>query len=278
MYNPEHQREIAKRIAHDVPNIDLMLPTWARRKNPIVARELGEYWRIFLPEARPLMLWIMGYVVLLVITLIFPSLTLMVMLPFLVGFLVFPFMIYQYGMNLWFILQETADSMAREYENNTIDLIRMTPYSTREIILSKIAAGVWRRMDVMSFLLLFTAALGIPIIITIYINAYPPERYPVLAHAMSLIALISYMIRIPFEMAMVSAIGVLMGTAVRTRQNAITASVFLVAFYFILLNMLRFINADWMMRLMLDAFVPLVLPIGITAFCIQQAVRSLKER
>ncbi len=269
-------RQIARRIAHDVPNIDLLFPSWARRKNPLVARELGEYWRVFLPEVRPLVLWVMGYGALLVLTLIYPIFTLAVILPVLIGGIVFPFMLYQYAVNLWFILQDTSYSMAREYENNTIDLIRVTPYTSREIILSKIAAGVWRRMDVLSFLSLFTAVLGMPITIIFYLNAYPPELYPLLAHGLSFVAVISYLIRVPLEMVMVSAVGVWMGTAVRTRQNALSSAVFLVVFYFLLLNMLRFIEVDWMMRLLLDAFVPLALPLLVTAGCVWGAMQSLK--
>jgi ABC-type transport system involved in multi-copper enzyme maturation permease subunit len=273
----QRQRELIHKLANDVPNIDMFFPTWARRKNPLVARELGEYWRVFLPEIRPILICIAVYTVILIATILVPFLYVIPVIPSLVSGFIFPAMIVYYGQSLMLILQDTSKSIAREYEHNTIDVLRATPYTTEEIILSKVSAGVWRRMDTMSFLLLYTAALGMPIIITVYLNMFSPEIYSIIPHGMSLVALIAYLVRIPLEFIMVSAVGVWVGVMVRTRQNAMTASMVVMLFYFIFLNMLRFIEAGWLLRLTLDAFVPLILPVIISWFCIKQAVRALEN-
>lgn len=273
----DEQKKAIKRIVHDVPNIDLLFPEWARRKNPLVARELGEYWRVFIPEIRPILIWVGIYSIITLATVFFPILYMFIIVPVLISGAVFPFILYQYMLTLLAILQDTSLSIAREYENNTIDLIRVTPYTSREIILSKISAGLWRRVDTLSFITLYTAVLGLPIVAMVYVNAYSPEAYPFLSQIMTIIAVIGHLLRVPLEMLMVSSVGVLMGVTARKRQNAVSASIILIIFYFVMVNMLRFIEVGWLARLLLDVVVPSILPIIITGVCIEVAVKKLEQ-
>jgi hypothetical protein len=271
------QKDVAQRIAHDVPNLDESLPHWARRSNPIVRRELREYWRVFPPEARPILFGVIVQAVILLISITFPLIFIPVIIAVLIAVIMFPFLLYNYGAALIALLQDASHSMAREYEQNTIHLLRATPYTTQEIILSKITAAVWRRMDIFVILTTFTVTLGMPIIVVTYLNLYPPEQYPLVSQGLSFVALIAHLIRVPLELFMASGIAVLMGAAARSRPSAYMASLVLVAFYFILINLLRFISVHWPIRLFLDAGIPVILPVMILLFCIWQTKRILQR-
>lgn len=269
------QKETVRRLVHDLSNIDSALPVWARRSNPIVRRELGEHWRVFPPELRPILFWVALQTAVMALSVYLPIIFIPVIISVLVAALMFPFLLYNYALSLIALVNEAAYNMVREYQHNTIHLLRVTPYTPRQIILSKIAAAVWRQMDIFVILTLFTVTFGMPIIVVVYLNLYPPEDYPFLAQGLSVLALMTHLIRVPLELFMAASIAVLMGTTIRFRQGAFLASIAVLVFYFVMLNMLRFIPVTWPVRFMLDAVLPMLLPIVIVWLCIRQAVRNL---
>jgi hypothetical protein len=74
---------------------------------------------------------------------------------------------------------------------------------------------------------------------------------------------------------MVAALGVMMGSMTRLRNTAFSATATLVFFYFLLLNLARFLDLSWQMQLLVDAILPVVLPILISSGAIFLACRAI---
>lgn len=272
------QREAVRKLIYDVPDIDRRLPVWARRTNPIVLRELGPYWRVFPPELSPVLRWLAVHVVVLALSAVWSLVFIPIIIAMLVGVAMMPFMLYYYGGILFRLINDAADSMAREYENNTIDVLRATPYTTLEIILSKITAAVWRRMDGLLITTSFTVTIGMTIIIVIYLNAYPPEGYGILSQVLSFLALLTSLIRVPLEMFMAAALAVMMGAASRSKQIAFLSTIGLIFFYFLLTNMLRLLAVGLPLRVFIDLILPLAAPAIIAYYSVRRTLHLLYVR
>ncbi len=257
------QRSIAQCIAEEIPDLDTTLPEWARRNNPIVRRQLGDYWRVFPPEVAPIITWYLIYVVALVAATQIQLIYLVIMITVMLGVVGFPLILFNYAKALIDIGQRATTGMASEYENDTINLLRATPYTTREIVLSKVSAAVWRHMDTLTITLAYTVTLGMTLIIAFFLNLYSPDDMPLVASFMSLMILASSLIRLPLEMFMVASIGVMSGVAARSRYYAFMTTVFVTFFYFLMLNMMRLIPMAWPTRLIVEGVLPVVLPVII---------------
>ncbi|TVR21380.1 MAG: hypothetical protein EA396_08200 [Anaerolineaceae bacterium] len=272
------QREAVRKLIYDVPDIDRRLPIWARRTNPIVLRELGPYWRVFPPELSPVLRWLAAHAALLILS-VFSSLVFIpIIIAMIVGVGMLPFMVYYYGGVLLRLIHDAAGSMAREYENSTIDVLRATPYSTREIVLSKITAAVWRRMDMVLIATSFTVTVGMTVIVVIYLNAYPPETHGILPQVLSFLALLTSLIRVPLEMFMAAALAVLLGAASRSKQIAFLSTAGLLFFYFLLTNMLSLLSVGLAVRVFIDVILPLAAPALIAYFCVRRTIHLLYAR
>lgn len=249
-----------RRIVQDVPDIDQALPIWARRTNPIVRRQLGPYWRVFPPEMQPILYWIGIQAGVILATLVIPMVYLPVLITVMVAGIGFPLMLYVYGRALVEIMDDSTSAMTREYRNDTIMLLRATPFTTREIILSKVSASIWRRMDAMTLTLVFTMVVGLPVILVLYMNRFPPEDVPYLAHTLAFFTFIASIVRIPLELFMVASLGVMLGATVRIRNSAFMSGLVFLFFYFLLLNLPRLLPLSWPLQLVVDAVLPVVLP------------------
>src|SRR5690606_17127819 len=132
----------ARRLVQEVPDIDTRLPVWAKRNNPIVRRQLGSHWRVFPPELAPILTWFGIQSLIMLISIKFPLVFLLMMIALLIGAVLFPFLLYLYGNTLVQILRDSTHAMASEYEKDTMNVLRATPFSPREIFLSKVATSV----------------------------------------------------------------------------------------------------------------------------------------
>ncbi|PJF20999.1 MAG: hypothetical protein CUN56_13310 [Phototrophicales bacterium] len=266
------QLEIARRIAHEVPDMDSTLPNWAKRTNPLIRRHLKDGWRVFPPELDTILKWFILQMVILLVSLVFDLVYVYLMMLVLVSALFFPFMLYIYGRVLLTILSDSAHLMADEYENDTLTLLRTTPLTTREIVLSKISATVWGHMDDLALTIFFTLIFGTPMIALFYLLEYPPSQQPGISQIASILVLAASIIRLPLEMFMIGALGVMMGAAARIKRNALLGTAVLCLFYFLLLNLARLIPLAWYWQVFVDAALPIILPLVIIWGAVQATV------
>lgn len=257
------QREAARRIAHEVPDIDANLPKWAQRKNPIILRQLGAHWRVFLPQLGPLIrvFLLQAFIVLMSIQF---GWMYIIILTFLIPVLVaLPFVVGLYVQTLGRTINYAATGMSEEYEHDTLRLLRTTPFSTQEIVLSKISAAAWRQAEDMEQLLAYLSIIAVPPLMAIYLALWPPEEIQGINQLLTLVTFASLLIRLPLEIFMVSALGTMLGATIRFRSTAYLATAVLVFFYYLLLFLARFVGMPWPTQMIVDAIVPLVLPVII---------------
>lgn len=215
------------------------LPYWARATNPIVRRHLGLYWRTLPPEFEPILIITGGWVGALLIGIILPFVTDLATMLIVVSVMVIPVSMIFYLRALFSIAANSAAAMSDEMRNKTMHLLMATPMSLDQILLGKVAAAIWRKMDDLILIVQAGALFGPPLIIMQYAGLFPLidagiVSYPLII-GMTLVALG----RLILEPVMFGMIGVGVGTFVPYRSTAMTASVALVAFYFLLMYMVN---------------------------------------
>jgi hypothetical protein len=167
--------------------------------------------------------------------------------------------------------------MADEYKNDTMTLLRTTPYTVKDIVLSKISAAVWRRMDELDQVMTIALGLSVPALAIIYLSLYPPESGLAYAQILTVVGLVASLVRLPLEMFMVSSLGVMMGSAVKLRTSAFVSTAGLAFFYFLLINLLRLVPMAWWLHLIVDSILPVVLPLIISYGAIKATIRLIKQ-
>lgn len=256
-----HENRLA---VNDVVSLDKSLPLWARRSNPIIRRQLGAHWRVFPPELRPIAIWIGYYAAFLALSLTGADFIFIFFIPFaLVSAVVFPAILYLYIRSLGQVIADSATAMVTEYTHDSLTLLRTTPFNTMEIILSKISGAVWRRMDDLQDITTYTRTMGGMVILGSYIILFNPANQPNVAQFLSLPMLIASLVRVPLELVMVASIATMLGAYTKSRNSAILATTIFAFFYFLLLLLLRFLGWHWTVQWVIDAVLPIILPIGI---------------
>ncbi|GAB4516931.1 MAG: hypothetical protein OHK0046_23020 [Anaerolineae bacterium] len=258
------QASLARRLAEEIPDIDQGLPVWARRSNPIVRRQLKMYWRTFPPQPVPILRWFALQAGLVVLTVFIPLLFVILLTFLLAAMMLLPYAFALYARTLAYIAAESATALSDEYKNDTLVTLRVTPYSVMEIILSKVAASVWRYMDDFDQVLSFALFLSMPSVAILYLTSWPPQDYPLVAQFMTIVTFAACLIRLPLEMFMVSSLGAMMGAATHMRSSALLSAGVLGFFYFLLINLARLLPMGWVARLLVDAVLPVVLPLVIS--------------
>ena len=272
-----HSQAIARRLAHEVPNVDENLPIWARRSNPIIRRQLGVHWRVFPPQPRPLLKWFGFFSAFVLLTVAYPFLFLFILTMLLAVAMLVPGVVYIYVRALSHIVADATQAIVAEFQNDTFTLLRTTPFSGREIVLSKITAAIWRRMGDLDLTMSMVAVMGAPPFLLFYLYLWPPEQQSGIAQALTVAAYGSLIVRLPLEMFMVSSLAVMMGAMTRLRSSAYSATITLVFFYFLLLNLAHFLEMSWQMQLFVDAILPIILPIVISIGAFTLACRAVTQ-
>lgn len=255
------QRKAALNILRDVPDIDRSLPLWARRTNPIIRRQLGTHWRVFPPQIEPLLKWVGLQIVLMLFTIPYSFLFLIILTAIVAAGVLLPYALYLYVRILANIINDVTSAMVAEYENDTLTLLRVAPFTSLEIILSKMTAAIWRRADDLEQVLGLTVALTLPVVAAIYLPQWPPTEFPWVAQILSISALLAALLRLPLEMFMVAGVAAMMSAATRTRSTAFLGTSVLVFFYFLLLNLPRLLSHPLPVQFVLEIVLPLLLPV-----------------
>jgi hypothetical protein len=241
--------------------IDHHLPEWARRSNPIIRRQLGPAWKTILPELGFLKRAVLVQIGLVLLSLQWPVIFDLALPAITASILLFPFAIVMYGHALLGIGIAASDAMTNEFQNDTLNLLRVTPFKLETILASKIAGSIWRQVEDLGLLLTAAAVLSMPLLISQYATMWPLAQNPYLARAAMVLGLITSLVRLALEPFMIGAVGMIMGVALRRRASAVLGMLVFSFFYFLLLNLLRFVPMVWPLRFVLEFVLPVLAPL-----------------
>jgi hypothetical protein len=262
-------------LEHHKRDVDERLPEWARRSNPIVRRHLGIYWKTLLPEVRPLLTMYGFQVCLIALSYPFPFLFDLAMPMITASIILLPLAIFIYGRLLIAIGAASAEMIVDEQKKNTLTLLRATPIPLKDILLSKMAASIWRQVEDIGLLLLAALAFSLPLLILQYASFWPLDDYPIIARGAMALGLAASLVRLLVEPVMVGAIGIMTGAVLPWRSWARASAAVLTLFYFLLLNLPRRLLMGWELRVMIEIVLPLVLPVLITWIAFRLAHHAL---
>ena len=216
-----------------------ILPYWARATNPIVRRHLGLYWRTLPPQLEPILYMIGSWVVLLAIGIVLPFVTDMATTMIVVSVLVIPIATLFYVHAMLSVASKSSVAMSDEMRNNTMQLLMSTPMSLDQILLGKVAAAIWRRMDDLILIVQAAAIFGPPLIIMHYAAFFPLQESGILSYVLVIGMIFVSLMRLVLEPVMFGMIGVGIGAFVPYRSTAMTSSIAMVGFYFLLMFMIH---------------------------------------
>jgi len=272
----ETRSEFVRRVFMPV-EVDSGLPDWARRSNPIVRRELGIYWRVFTPQIGPIVRWYGIQSAAILLTIPFPPLFAPILMLVIASATLAPLVFATYVRMLADIAVDSVDSITNEIHNDTFTLLRVTPVTMREIILSKVIASIWRRMEAFDTVLIASLFLGTPLIGFAQILLWPADLYPGRAQWMTVIIMAVSMLRLPLEAFMIASMGAAMGAAARTRSIGVIITGALGFFYFLLINLARLLDLPLIGVALVEIVLPLTLPLMLGLFFVRLTERLIED-
>lgn len=259
--------------------LDQHLPEWARRSNPIVRRHLGVFWKMMPMEIGPLVRIVGLQVGALLLS--FPTpfvfeLSMLLMFTLIpVSISLMPLTLIFYSRVIFEIGYFGLKSIVDEIRNGTLQLLLTTPFTLPEIIASKVSAGVWRQVENLGIIIMTTSLLSMPLIAMQFSPAFPMDEQPYVLRLLLLTTYIASLLRMILEPFMVGMIGVMIGSVIPSRTPAGIALILLLFFYFLLINLPRLIPAPWFIRFLIEAVLPLTLPLLIIYFAFRVTVHIL---
>ncbi len=268
---------LIREIVQSHYDIDTQFPPWARRSHPIVRRHLGRYWRVMTPQIEPVLQWYGIQAVLVLLTYPLPFLFTIILPVVIVSVGILPFAFYYYVQTLYALATDAAQSMVKEVEGATLNLLLATPFSHREVLISKMAGAMWRQSEELSLLTTGIAITQMPTMVLLYLNQLPSEQYGMMSQIGTVIVFGVAIVRIPLEMAMTASIGTYIGVTTRGRSTAVITTLTILIFYFVLINAPRMIPMGVLGHLLVDAVLPLVMPLAIIALMLVITERAMRQ-
>lgn len=261
---------------HQEQAADLWLPRWARRSHPVVRRQLGLNWRTLAPEYGTLLRIYLFQVLLIAATYLLPFIF-NIIVPLNIAFILFlPLALIAYGYCLYQIAAVASYQMAREVQQESVELLKMLPISNRELLLASAAAAMWKRVDMISTLLTLGIFFSLPGIISQYANLWSPYEFPFFSRATMALGLASLLLRLAIEPFMVSVIGVVMGVALPHRAASVLWALGITGMYFLIFNLIRQLTLNDAARFAVEIGFPLVAPLIVMWLMLQLALFLLR--
>jgi ABC-type Na+ efflux pump permease subunit len=268
---------IVRIIENQRGQLDRNLPEWARRSNPIVRRHLGTYWKTIAPDVTQVFRWLWLQAGFIVLSFIFPALLTLIMPAVTVSLVLLPIAAVMYVQALFGVGTLAAESVVAEKRNGTLDTLRATPRPLHQILLSKMAAAVWRQVEDLNIILLAVALLSLPVLVIQYGLLFSAVDEPYVVGIVTVVGLCVAVLRVMLEPIMVGALGILMGTVNPNRVTAVGSTALLAVGYYIVINLPRLIEIGWFGRILLDMVVPLALPVMIIVGCLHLSAYLLSR-
>lgn len=254
-------RMIIQKMERDLPALDLRLPAWARRSNPIVRRHLGIYVKTIPPQMGTILNLFALQAVIIFLTVPMPFIFNITLPLITVAIMLLPVTFYTYGQILYWVIRDSTTSMLKEFSNDTLTLLRTTPLTPQQILLGKVSAALWRRVDDLNLVLLSAVLFSAPPIVLQMAHLWSPDKYPYQSQFAIVCILGASVLRILLEPFMIASLGVMVGAAIPARVPAMTSAGLLVFFYYLLINLPRLLPLSYPMRLLVEAVLPVLLPI-----------------
>ena len=267
------------------------LPYWTRSTNPIVRRHLGLYWRTLPPELQPVLKIVVGWAVVLFVGALMLDVLYFALIVLIVSVIVLPVAMLVYAHILLDIAVRASDMMQEEKRNNTLNLLMATPMSLQQILLGKVAAAMWRRMEDWTLITYAVALAAPPLFFSMYIDIWQSPYYPLAMPLAVMGGLVVSLLRLVLEPLMVGMIAVFIGAIVPYRNTAISLSVVLSVAYVVimwLMNQLPIkhitvfkdgtrILPDYFLVILVDFILPIAVPALITWGLLRLTVNLLRR-
>jgi hypothetical protein len=256
--------------------IDQNLPRWARRSNPVIRRELGEFWKYLLPNVRLVakLLGLQAILLLLMPLVLLMNITLPVAV---VSVLVVPAAVLLYGRTLLNVIHSTAAAIVDATNNHTLDLLRVSLLPLHYIILGKIAAGLWRRMEDLDLILTGLLFVGMPVVTAYYLAPLSPDEITLTARTLATLVIFVLPARVMLEPFMFGALALAIGASTHSRAGTVVTVTGIAVFYYVLLVLLLMANLSLMSMYLTDVILPLGLPLGVTVGCVRFAAWRIRH-
>lgn len=261
----DQQAAFVRLIQSRQQEMDRTLPEWARRSNPIVRRHLGSYWKTIVPDLGQIGRWLALQSVFVTLAIPFPFLLTLLMPAVTVSLFLLPIALAIYGMSLFNAGTMAAESIAAERRNHTLDVLRAAPRPIHHILLSKMAAAVWRQIEDLNLVIVGVTLLTAPVLIVEYGILFNAVQQPFLTVIGVVLGMLACVARLLIEPIMVASIGVLMGaTTPSLRMSAGTLTIVISVGYFALINLLRLLPMSYIPRVLVETALPLIVPLLVT--------------
>ncbi len=255
--------------------IDSNLPTWARRTNPIVRRDLGSYWKTLTPDMGLVLRLYLVQVGVIALSFVFPVLFILLMPTVTVTLVLLPVGLALYAQILFAIGAAAAASVVKERRNATLDLLLIIPHPTIHTLFSKVAASIWHETENLSLILMGAALSSLPLLIIQYDIFFSFDEQPILMRLGLIFALGVAILRVLIEPILIGALGTLVGALIPSRVLAIFTTTALGASYFALINLVRLAPLDQPTRVLVEIILPTALPLLLIFLCFRAAVYFL---
>lgn len=281
---------IDARLTPVEPAVEL-LPYWTRATNPIVRRHLGLYWRTLPPQVRPLLKVFAVWSAVLLIGSLLQNILYVTLLVVIVSVVVLPIATLVYGHILLSIAMTAADTMQAEQRNDTLHLLMATPMSLEQILLGKVAAAIWKRMEDWILITWVVVIAAPPLLFSMYMPLWDVPGHPLVLPVAVIGATAVALLRLVLEPLMVGMIAVYIGAVVPYRSTAISVSVAVSLAYFTLMWLVTqlpiihgttlrdgtLIAPNYFLVVLFDLILPILLPALITWGMLRLTVRTLRQ-
>lgn len=261
---------------HQEQAADIRLPRWARRSHPVVRRQLGLNWRTLAPEYATLLRIYLFQVALIAATYVLPFLFNLIVPLKIAIFIFLPLALAAYGYCLYRIATVASYQMAREVQQESVELLKLLPIPIRELLLAQAAAAMWKRVDMIGTLLTLGTFLSLPGVMDQYANLWSPYEFPIVSRVAMALGLASLLLRLLLEPFMVSVIGVVMGVAMPHRAAAVLWSLGVTGMYFLILNLIRQLPLVGAARFAVEIVLPLLAPLLVVWLMLRLAIFLLR--
>lgn len=264
-------------VEFSMDNIDQGLPAWARRSHPIILRHLGTYWKTFTPDVNALTRMFGVLAIVTLCTALIPILYTLLIPTATVSLIMLPLAGWVYASLLYNVGSFAASSVSTERQHDTLDILRSTPFTMREILLSKGASAIWRYIDDLNLVTLIVLLTSLPLLLILYNSLMVDSVNPLVIAAVVIAALASLTVRIFLETVMFAALGLLMGATNFGRSAAIVSTMLVGLAYVIMINGARALPLDVGLRVLIEVVLPVALPLTVTAGCVLLTTHLLQR-
>jgi ABC-type Na+ efflux pump permease subunit len=247
--------------------MDTHLPPWARRSNPVIRYELGQFWKCLLPDFG-LLARLLGVQAGLMLVLPVPVIMTLTLPIAMLTVVTVPVLGFIYITVLVAVVFHTATAVAQDRERNMLDLLRVSPLPLTHITLGKVAAAMWRTIEALNIVLIGAVIFSLPVLVIVHLGSDMTAGYQLPQRVLAMLAVIALPLRLLLEPFFFAAMALVAGLLLPTRAAAVTVTLAVMVFYYVGVSVPLLANLTWAGRLLAEVVVPLALPVLGTVVCI----------